>query len=96
MKNVYQTGDVDFIYNIINTSTWINDFEANGAVFLPTAGVRDVTSVLYHGTNGYYWSASWLSGDRIYTLRYSNTTVNAVGSDTRAIGRSVRLVQDVE
>lgn len=44
--------------NIVSLSDWTTKLEANGAVFLPAAGIRRMVSVDSAGRAGYYWSSS--------------------------------------
>lgn len=80
-----------------STSDW-SKMEANGAVFLPSAGYRDGTDVYYVGSVGYYWSSSAHEDYNAYFLSFSifyNYTVE-IRRYNRYYGSSVRLVRDVE
>lgn len=83
----------------ITESTWVNDFETHGAVFLPVAGQRHVNNnyVEYPNGRGHYWSAT-SAGDetayRVYFTGSSDQWSYGVGS-SRRFGYSVRLVRDV-
>ena len=83
----------------ITESTWVNDFETHGAVFLPVAGQRHVDNnyVEYPNGRGHYWSAT-SAGDetayRVYFIGSSNGWSYGVGSGRR-FGYAVRLVRDV-
>ena len=84
----------------ITESTWVNDFETHGAVFLPVAGqrlVNDNNKVQYPNGRGHYWSAT-SAGDetayRVYFTGSSDEWSYGVGS-SRRFGYAVRLVRDV-
>ena len=78
--------------NIYTAAQW-QLMEAAGAVFLPCAGYRSGTTMLYSGTSGYCWSST------------ANDTNNAnMGFDSNGLGwgydgcdrgGSVRLVKDI-
>ena len=71
--------------------------EANGAVFLPAAGIREGKNVGSVG-GGYYWSSSIYDSQHYsYCLRFKSSEMRMQGgSSYRYYGRSVRLVQDAE
>ena len=84
-------------YPTINNYTieeWTK-MEANGAVFLPAAGSRNGTYVYAVGTNGAYWSSTYLSTDDAYDMDFSEHHVRR-DAYNRYSGQSVRLVKDVE
>lgn len=98
--NSTNTASADFTNNVISASEWTNHFEFNGAVFLPTTGMRQGTDVPSNPTTvGSYWSSSSLTGGTTYEYaRYwyfyrSNLTFSY---DSRARGMAVRLVHDVQ
>lgn len=69
--------------------------EANGAVFLPAAGVRG-SSVSFISSS--YWSSTCYGSDNAYSVYY-NSYSNYLGSPSvlpRPAGYSVRLVRNVE
>lgn len=82
--NVYTAGD-----------NW-NAMELAGAVFLPTAGIREAFDVSGVGDNSYYWSSSSsLQGtDRAQGFRITKGRISIVQS-IRNKGSNVRLVTDV-
>lgn len=86
--------EANYNNNIISASNWTNDLQAHGAVFLPAGGSRAGTSVLYAGTNGYYWSSSYYNPYQSKSIFFSNTQLKTGEPDFRYYGRSVRLVQD--
>ncbi|MBO4575187.1 MAG: PEGA domain-containing protein [Bacteroidales bacterium] len=80
--------------NDISTTDWINKFEANGAVFLPCAGVRFEKWIpLTLINSGFYWSASLHDNGFAYQLHFDSLGLSANNPD---VGNSVRLVCDVE
>ena len=89
--------DASFEDNEISTMQW-DIVENAGAVFLPTAGWRNGTSL--YGLNGYgfYWSAtSWDNGMELaaVALEFTNyVDINCHCTSARWKGYSVRLVQD--
>ena len=86
---------------------WVADFNGTGVagrkfmkktdhsvyVFFPAAGNGYGTSLSGRGSNGYYWSGSWVSADRAYLLVFASSSVNPQYSYYRYYGRSVRAVQ---
>ena len=91
--------DADYSSNIISATQW-DTLILHGAVFLPTAGIRDGTSVNYVGSDGFYWSASYYyngvnSGATWYVCFYaSGLWLN--GDYGRYCGKSVRLVRSAQ
>ena len=70
--------------------------KSNGnSLFLPAAGSRQDTSLLYTGTHGYYWSRtlneSGPDGCRI--LNFNSVSIHTNNSDSRNHGNSVRPVR---
>jgi hypothetical protein len=96
--SIYTLNDTNggnFASNTITSSDWINILEANGAVFLPSAGHRSGTSIFHAGTAGYYWQSR--GGDSSYGMLYVVLgDVHNTYSDGRYYGRSVRLVRNAE
>ena len=99
--NSTNTANADFTTNTISSAAdWTNIYEAAGCAFLPAAGYRHGITVNNAGTNGYYQSASNstdnTSGDA-YNLYFYSGGVNPYTSHStmRVIGRSVRLVKEV-
>ena len=71
--------------------------EAAGCVFLPAAGYRHGTSIYIANSYGNYWSSSYGNGNNIACyLHFYNGYVGPSYYLNRPIGRSVRLVKDVE
>ena len=90
--------DCDYTGNHINATDWQDVFEANGAVFLPTAGMRFGTMVTTTTTHGVYWSVS--SAHDTFTaheINFSPTNFKTTDwSMFKYFGCSVRLVRDEE
>ena len=89
--NSTNTSSVDFTSNTISASQWTT-LEQHGAVFLPTAGYRDGTSVYGVGSNGYYWSASYSRIYVAYDMWFAGLDLVLQYDDLRYDGLSVRLV----
>ena len=85
----------DYAQNTYSTADWAK-MEANGAVFLPAAGDRDVTNISHVGTHGTYWSSSAYEDKWAGNLTLFSGDVNYSGACGRYVGNSVRLVQEVE
>ena len=66
------------------------------SIFLPAASTRYGTSVELVGSHGGYWSSSTDDGSDFVAFLYFCIFDVSVGFDDRSLGRSVRLVQDVE
>lgn len=81
--------------NVYTMEQW-EQMEQNGAVFLLAAGSRDGTSVLYVGSVGYYWSASYYNSDFAYIVGSSDSSLNPQDYNYRSNGQSVRLVCPAE
>jgi hypothetical protein len=66
--------------------------ESCGALFLPAAGSRYGSSVIYVGYYGFYWSSTPIDTSYAY-CRYFYSYDTYWGSSSRYYGRSVRLVR---
>ena len=67
---------------------------ADRSIFLPAAGIGDVSSLYYPGSNGYYWSSSPISDDSINARNlYFNPSDFYRRNYSRFRGRSVRPVR---
>lgn len=86
---------ISYNSNVISMVDWVNNFESNGAVFLPSAGFRE-GDLQYINSYGIYWTSdradamsaySYAWGDDPYGYNYLNSY--------RGNGFSVRLVRDV-
>ena len=94
--NSPNVGTADFPENEISLTDWNSIFEANGAVFLPSAGWREGTAMNLVGFRGLYWSATNNSGVGAYNLYFLSDDIYVTDSRGRYIGQSVRLVCDIE
>lgn len=89
---------VNFDVNVISAETWENDLESHGAVFLPAAGDRFVTTINFVDISGKYWSASanTITTDYARAIDFSDDYLYSDFSGFRYLGYSVRLVYDAE
>ena len=70
--------------------------ENAGCAFLPAAGSRYMTSILYAGEGGGYWSSSAYDADYAYYMLFRSDMVNPQSNGAlRCIGYSVRLVKEL-
>ena len=91
-----------------NTDTeWVADYNGTGVagrkfmkksdhsvfIFMPASGYYNGTSLSNRGTNGYYWSASFLSSSYAYNLSFYSSSVYPQISNSRRYGFTVRPVQ---
>lgn len=89
--------------NIIDASSWASGYEAYGAVFLPAAGYRTGTEMLYdpssdhdYNKRGYYWSSrSYEYGGNYggHYVLFDNTGFYSQYDSDGHVGKSVRLVR---
>lgn len=93
---LYNVNDDDgnYTYNNIPEPYWSKKVEAQGAVFLPAAGIIDRTSVGLIGDYGCYWSSTHYDGFKANCVYFSNTFFNHENAIHKCFGRSVRLVRD--
>ena len=87
--------DARYNTNEIALENWAT-MEANGAVFLAAAGFRDGTSVSFVGSEGSYWSASYLYSNGAYDVNIFDSDLMTGNGNSRFTGRSVRLVAPAE
>lgn len=71
---------------------WTSRINGN-SVFFPASGVYDGTTLYNRGSNGYYWSSSYISETSAYSLNFNSGSVNPANYDLRRCGFSVRAVQ---
>lgn len=81
--------DATFASNDYSAYEW-SLMENKGAVFLPTAGSRNGTTV--NGNNGYYWTSSYATSGA-YRVFFSDYSLNSYGATPRHYGYAVRLVK---
>lgn len=82
--------------NNYSSSEW-SKMESAGALFLPSAGMRDGTNVHYVGISGFYHSTTNFGDKQVRLFYFTSSSYKYVTpnhSDLRCRGRSVRLVQD--
>ena len=87
----------EFTSNVISSTVWADNLEAHGAVFLPAAGSRTGYGLDITAQQGSYWSSSsdgsstdaFCVGFDVYSVLFEPCV-------SRQVGRSVRLVYDVE
>ena len=79
-----------------DATAWATE-EAGGSLFLPAAGVRNVSTVTIDGvgTYGWYWSSTSLPGHDASNVQFYSGGITTGGTHVRSHGHSVRLVQDV-
>lgn len=98
--NLSDTNSSQYISNTVTATTWANNLEAHGAVFLPAAGYRTGTDCTGTGT-GWYWSSS-INNDVNYnfysvkSVKFGGGKVSPSFFDSPESGHSVRLVYPVE
>lgn len=94
--NLNNTNNIgaSYISNVLNASQWVM-IENAGGVFLPAAGGRFGTTVADVGSAGFYWLSSSNSSCCAYYVYIYNFGIYLVDY-RRYLGRSVRLVCDVE
>ena len=94
--NLNNTNSIGAYYssNVINASQWAT-IENVGGVFLPAAGGRFGTTVADVGSTGFYWLSSSNSSCCAYYVYIYYAGIYNVNY-RRYLGRSVRLVCDVE
>lgn len=94
--NDVNDGGANYSSNIIDLAIWINTFETNGTVFLPTSGFRVNTSINYSNTRGCYQSSTQYNSDNSYYVYFYENAIFSEDNDTRKDGLSVRLIYDAE
>mgnify|MGYP006988874959 CR=1 FL=1 len=109
--DLYVLNNTNFTYNenpsyddnVISVDDWTNILEANGAVFLPAAGLRYNTNCQNVGDHGFYWSATayrypvTVGNSTQYQANQVHFVRGYIGMEygSRSYGCSVRLVKDV-
>ena len=86
--------NADFNTNVLTSLQW-GTLENAGCVFLPAEGYRNGSSVGLVGACGFYWSTTSYNSGKVYCFVFSFLNIWASPNDTRYMGYSVRLVQDV-
>ena len=81
-------------YQTFTLSEW-QQLESAGAVFLPAAGMRSTTQVLYVHRNVTLWTATYDDATYVGQVNADSKSIDTYLSE-RYYGRTVRLVQDVK
>ena len=81
-------------YQTFTLSEW-QQLESAGAVFLPAAGMRSTTQVLYVHRNVTLWTATYNDATYVGQVNADSRSIDTYLSE-RYYGRIVRLVQDVK
>ena len=93
-----ETDDKNSCYssNNLTSADWTNYFETNGAVFLPAAGTRDNTTIIFYQEDGDYATNRYNHSNWIgkYTVSFGDGWINNTYDLYRSRGSSVRLVVD--
>jgi hypothetical protein len=71
---------------------WTSRINGN-SVFFPASGNYDGTTLNYRGSDGFYWSSSYISETGAYDLVFGSGYVNPANFNGRRYGFSVRAVQ---
>lgn len=68
--------------------------KTNGnTLFFPASGIRDGSALNYRGSDGYYWSSSFINASSAYDLSFNSRTVSPAYNNVRRNGFSIRPVQ---
>ena len=98
--NNANTPNAWFSDNVISMADWINLFEINGAVFLPSAGYRNMIVYYANGDNGNhyggYWSSTRRNSSTSWSMHFDSAGLAANGYFNPSRGNSVRLVKNAE
>jgi|GEM_PF-1232834 len=86
-------GSLNYTKATFTEAEW-TALQAAGAVFLPAAGFRNVTSVRDAGARGGYWSSSASSETSAFYLVFLEGYLGSENSSYRYGGLSVRLVSE--
>ena len=63
------------------------------SIFFPASGLYNGTSLVNRGSNGLFWSSSYLSASSAYNLYFDSSNVSPAGYDSRRYGFTARAVQ---
>ena len=63
------------------------------SIFFPASGLCSGTSLYDRGSNGFYWSSSYVSATSAYNLNFNSGGVSPVDSNNRRYGFTARAVQ---
>ncbi len=92
--NNVNDGESHYLSNIIPQPFWEEKMEAQGAVFLPAAGIRDGYIVGLVDKMGFYWSSTHYEEFYAKGFGFSDTDVQPDMQTRKYKSRSVRLVMD--
>ena len=95
------------LYTKMNASEYgINNYdiyhwkllENSGAIFIPACGGRSGADnpMVYNGHQGFYWTSTAYDQEKVYDVLFDENNIAVLHKHSRANGRSVRLVKDVE
>lgn len=84
----------NYRYSSYDLTNW-NNMEHSGAIFLPAAGWRKVTSMNSVGTDGDYWSSTKHSSGRAYNLDFNSRGVTASDNSPATHAFAVRLIRSI-
>ena len=91
---VNATDDTGWNGNSYTVADWTK-MESAGCVFLPAAGYRNGSSMVWLGTNGNYWCATRKDAENAYGVDFSSNGLYPALFDNCHYGYSVRLVREV-
>ena len=93
------TSNANYTDNNISLAEWQSDFEAHGAVFIPTAGYREPSGALKHlDLDAICWTSTSASGTNAYDMycyvdsKWLTGGQVSFQNHSKALGVSVRLV----
>ena len=87
-------GNAAYSANMISSTSWANNLETHGAVFLPAAGTRTNTNVTVLNQYGVYWMSNCAADYGATGFSLSPDYVTMRDMYNRYYGFSVRLVHD--
>ena len=90
----FTAGGTDYSKNSYTLEQW-ETMESACAVFLPVTGNRNGT-VVGATSSGYYWSGTESGISNACIIFFNSTQLNPKSSSYRYVGRSVRLVLDLQ
>ena len=64
-------------------------------IFFPASGNYNGTTLNNRGSNGNYWSSSYISETNAYNMNFNSDGVNPANNNNRRYGFSVRAVQQL-
>lgn len=92
----YENAAADnFTHNTYTIDEWVL-MESHGAVFLPSAGLRNGTTLSGLNAKGLYWSATPHPTSDAICFEFTNSELLPNLSAARCVGGAVRLVQEYD